>query len=153
MNCTQVRDSLADYSVGLLAGRRRLAVEQHLAICAACAAELRALQRTADLLELIPAETPPEGLWTGLSSRLAEQDMARVRPKVAGLWLRPAVAFATMMLVAFGIWRPWSRDLPPTPPGVTSTYVQTHLASAPTDVLGGEISRGLWLAGSAEMDR
>jgi anti-sigma factor RsiW len=155
MDCAHVREMLADYSVALVGGRRRKALEQHLAACPECAAELRALQRTAELVEMLPAQAPPDGLWDGLSYRLAResrQSAVRVRPRPAPLWLRPAIALATAALAAVGFWESWSGSLPPpTPPEVASSYVQAHLANSPTDVLGGEISRGLVLAESTEI--
>jgi predicted anti-sigma-YlaC factor YlaD len=153
MDCTSVRKHLADYSVGLVAGRRAHVMEQHLAQCQACGAELRALQRAAELVEMLPAQAPPEGLWDGLAHRLAHEQTAPARPRSAALWLRPAVGLAVMAAVALGIWQPWAQTLPATPPTVASTYVQSHLASAPADPLGGEISRGLVLAGSMELSQ
>jgi anti-sigma factor RsiW len=153
MDCAQIQKLLADHAVGLLRGRRARAVSQHLAACSACAKELRALQRTAELIELTPAAAPPDDLWAGLSRRLADERVTRVQPRLANLWLRPAVALAAVLLVALGLWRPWSGDLPPTPPAVASSYVQVHLAGAPTDMLGAETSRGLLLATAGETDR
>src|SRR5919199_1642583 len=54
-----VRDELSAYLDGELAPAARQAVDEHLAACAECRAELESLRQTRDLLRALPPVAPP----------------------------------------------------------------------------------------------
>src|SRR5919202_1120065 len=54
-----VRDELSAYLDGELSPGARRAVDDHLAACAECRAELEGLSRTRDLLRALPSVAPP----------------------------------------------------------------------------------------------
>lgn len=70
----------------------------HLAACAACAAELRALREQTEALADLPDLRPPVGDWEVLQARLVSEGLVRRRTGVAdGLavtpgWMRAAAA-------------------------------------------------------------
>ncbi len=91
------------YLDGELDARRRAALEEHLAICADCQERLeaaRALSRRASelLAELEPGavHVPP---WREIEGRAA----ARERAAPPRMWVRPSLAWAAALAVAFGV--------------------------------------------------
>ncbi|GIV15523.1 MAG: hypothetical protein KatS3mg022_0958 [Armatimonadota bacterium] len=113
MQCTHIKQKLADYSVGLLDERERAAVEAHLAQCASCAADLRALERVDRVLKAVEPEEPPAYLWQSIRARIeAEPQRTRIPfwqswftvPRLA---LGGAVAAAVLVAIAYlGMPRP-----------------------------------------------
>lgn len=104
MQCIEVRDKLADYSVGLLSERERRAIQEHLDGCASCRQELRALERVDRLLDAVPLEEPPAHLWQSIRSRIEAQPQP-VRPSFWRNWftlprLALGGAIAATLLVA-----------------------------------------------------
>lgn len=110
MQCTDIKKKLADYSVGLLDERERRAVAEHLAQCASCTAEWRALERVDRVLSAVEPEEPPTYLWQSIRVRIeAEPQRARASfwhgwftiPRLA---LGGAAAAAVLVaLVYFGV--------------------------------------------------
>ncbi len=110
-----VLDWIGAYLDGELHGGQRRRVEMHLAGCAACRAELDAMQALSARLHTnppMPARTPPEQFVAQVRLRLparATAPASRVR-QAAGLWLPLGVfglwAFSQAVLVvgAFGLW-------------------------------------------------
>lgn len=96
MTCETARDRLEAYLEGTLDPAVREAVDRHLAACAACRADLAALERLRPAVAALPREIPPpRDLWQGIGPRL--------RPRGAGrrvelpVWMLVA---ASLLLVA-----------------------------------------------------
>jgi hypothetical protein len=101
--CELFQDELAELALGILSGRSRSDVLDHVESCPRCTAELERLSIVADtLLQLTPEIEPPLGFELRLAERLQEGATAH-RPKrsrrVAAL---SAAAVATIVL-GFGL--------------------------------------------------
>jgi predicted anti-sigma-YlaC factor YlaD len=104
MKCADVRPLLEEYFEGVIFGRRAEAIAEHLAACAACAAELHQVERIAGALETIPRVAPAENLLRSISARIAELPAPRQRRLAAGWrWLGvvAAISVACLALVSF----------------------------------------------------
>ncbi|MEP7358135.1 MAG: zf-HC2 domain-containing protein [Anaerolineales bacterium] len=120
-----VLDWIGAYYDGELHGDRLRRVEAHLHACAACQAELAALQGLSARLQGSPprpARTPPEQFVAQVGLRLAprsaaEESRLRLR-QAAGLWLPLGVvtlwAFGQAVLLVSGLVL-WVVALPPLP--------------------------------------
>jgi anti-sigma factor RsiW len=109
-----VLDWIGAYHDGELHGDPRRRVEAHLLVCAACQAELEALQNLAVRLQAnppMPARTPPEQFVAQVRLRLPPRRVSapgreRLR-RVAGLWLPLGVlalwAFGQAVLLVSGL--------------------------------------------------
>lgn len=141
MKC-RMQKELASYQVGLLDPARAAAVEHHLRECPACRRELRALQRTADLLRPARQATPPAELWPLIRAQLRPRRSAPVFPA----W-RPALAAALVVMVLVGVlvMTPLAQHstLPLAPAGETATFDQVQLAAAWDTPLADRTALGL----------
>ena len=107
MTCEQARGRLDDYVDGTLGEAELHEVELHLASCAACAGEERALRAFLDRVAALPPELEPErDLWPGIAGRIASRSFPRA-------WWTPAagLAAAAAVVVALGatltrVWTP-----------------------------------------------
>jgi len=104
MACERFRDALTDVAAGAPAPAL---VQDHLAACAACRAELDARRRAlavadAEMAGLLATE-PSTGLAARIRTAVAE---AEPSPSPAGRfgWLWPATAAAATLLVALAVW-------------------------------------------------
>jgi anti-sigma factor RsiW len=88
MNCQQVRPQLAELLYGDVAPLEKTDVEKHLAYCAECSSEYRALANVRRLLDLPKAPASGAGL-PGVYRLLAERQAERMRR-----WRRVALALA-----------------------------------------------------------
>ena len=70
MTHAHVRRRLSAYLEADLSSAEEASLEGHLAECAACAGELRALRRAIELLHALPAPEPPDGLGDAVIGRL-----------------------------------------------------------------------------------
>lgn len=104
-DCRYGRERLDDYLDGALDQATRDAVDAHLAGCAACAEEVRALRALLDQARRLPRSlTPPPGVWAGIDRRL---DDGMVRGRIRRVvTLRPvtlAAAAAVLVLLTAGL--------------------------------------------------
>ena len=76
MRCEDVQPQLSDHLDGAIAPAEALAVESHLAGCAACRAELDDLRAVVKLLHAVPPEAMPAGLLGRISDALAVEEGA-----------------------------------------------------------------------------
>ncbi|HEU4395779.1 MAG TPA: zf-HC2 domain-containing protein [Planctomycetota bacterium] len=108
MKCDEAREHLAAHLDGEIDGAPRRAVDEHLAECAACAAEREALARAWRLLDLAGAPPAVPGTF---EARLRERIRAgprepigaeegRPRGRILGLPLPAAAAAAAVLLAA-----------------------------------------------------
>ena len=92
---------------GELKGRRLHQVEEHLAHCESCQAELDSLQRLSTLLKEVsaPEFTPKERFATQVNLRLPHQPVRAVRNHVieAGWWMIPIGLLAAWIFVSTAI--------------------------------------------------
>jgi anti-sigma-K factor RskA len=101
--CQMVQDDLAELALGILAGRERAEVLDHLESCAHCGAELESLSTAADtLLMLTPEIEPPLGFESRLSEKLreaAQRDRSRRFRRVSAF----AIAAVLVAVLGFGV--------------------------------------------------
>ncbi|MFB3882096.1 MAG: anti-sigma factor [Armatimonadota bacterium] len=98
MKCANVRLSLEEYFEGLTAGRRAAAIAEHVAGCAACAAELRQIERVAAALAVVREAQPPREMLRAVSVRIASLPAPAQRRIVAG-WRRVGLIAAAFVAV------------------------------------------------------
>jgi hypothetical protein len=99
--CDAVRADLAELALGVLAGRERSLLLEHIATCERCSAELEQLSMVADtMLQLAPEMEPPLGFEQRLFQKLRAAETVRApwRYRRASL-----VAAAAAVAVAAGV--------------------------------------------------
>ena len=127
MNCSQIRDLLADYSVGAVGWRRRRQMRDHLGRCPGCDRELRVLMASADLMRKLPAATPPDHLWTGIISRIEASEpvfASRRQPLIRSVVIAVAAIVTVAVLVSVKPRVP--QQVPVSSAGL---YVRSHLVA------------------------
>jgi Putative zinc-finger len=101
--CDAFQDDLAELALGILSGRDRVAVLEHVETCERCSAELERLSLVADaLLGLAPEIEPP----IGFELRLAERLQSPAAPRRARRHRHAsmlAVAALVLALLGFGL--------------------------------------------------
>ena len=106
----RLREDISAWVIGALEPAEAAALEEHMSTCESCARQARWLQpATGALLESVePMEAPPELRERVMSEVRA--DAARRQPAQSrergGFWnflLRPATAFAAVLLIAVGV--------------------------------------------------
>jgi predicted anti-sigma-YlaC factor YlaD len=98
VRCEQFKSRLAEYLVGALKGRARSRVEEHLRECAACRAEVAALERTGAILDAGLLFDAPDGTWDSISRRIA-QPARNVTRRLRWAWGAAASAVAIVLIV------------------------------------------------------
>jgi predicted anti-sigma-YlaC factor YlaD len=103
MGCEEIRDLLALYAGGESYDNERVAVEAHVAVCAACARELDQYREArANLAMLREGQAPPgtfKNLWSGVRADLFPQKEAT--PRLA--WFDAALRYAAVGMVGIAI--------------------------------------------------
>jgi anti-sigma-K factor RskA len=84
MSHEQASELLGAYALDAVDGEEFDELEDHLAGCPRCRAELDGLREVAAALGNT-VETPPEGLWSGIVSRLPERDEEAEAPPMPAL--------------------------------------------------------------------
>ena len=112
MKCGNLRDELME---AVLNGSELASpsVQEHLAVCPACAGEVASLRQTMDLLDEWRAPEPSPYFSARLRARMREEHTAQSPGWLA--WLRrPAVVTAAAALLAVGVgllegahWKSW----------------------------------------------
>lgn len=99
MNCNDLRERLPGLVYGHLAPEETLPVEEHLAACSSCQAEVAALRQLRPMLDALPAPSVRVDL-----SRLYQQAFEKQQRR-ASRWRRAAIlgvsAAAAVLVVAF----------------------------------------------------
>jgi anti-sigma factor RsiW len=124
--CEALRDDLAVYALGSLAGAELRAVEDHLGGCEHCRARLRWLEPAVDVLPAsVEQLEPPPSLRENLMATVraeaapaARQETERAPPAesareswwagLRGLLLRPATGMAALILLVAGVGAGWA---------------------------------------------
>lgn len=110
MSCKRYRDWMASAAADELPKNRRAELENHARECAACRQELQRVRTLFAAIDLgVTAQSAAEP-----SPRLMEQVRQRIRDEapVARWWNArwvPAVACATVLIVAVSVWTLWPR--------------------------------------------
>ncbi|HET7205297.1 MAG TPA: HEAT repeat domain-containing protein [Terriglobales bacterium] len=142
MKCEWIRENVVLYVYNELADDARFELEQHLARCPECAAELKAVRKFHASVSSLPVEEPTPNLLASSRMRLQE---ALETAEQGGLWQRltfdpwawlqqmrfsPALA-AALLIVGFGVGIGTSYSIfgNRTTPSITE---QADLESAPT---------------------
>ncbi|MCX6355939.1 MAG: zf-HC2 domain-containing protein [Candidatus Aureabacteria bacterium] len=73
MKCRKVKRLLSDYMDGFLDAESVGVLKEHFSRCSSCASDLKAMQRTRELISVKKAEYPPEAYWDGFWPRLRER--------------------------------------------------------------------------------
>lgn len=98
--CTEVHADLSEFALGILTGRERSRVLEHVASCAQCRVELEAFSAVSDrLVALAPQAEPP----VGFESRLIDRYHAESRrpPRRAVRIVSLAAAALALVVVGF----------------------------------------------------
>ena len=122
MRCAELRAHLPDYALEALPPAEMTAIGVHLDVCDACRRELALLGRVALLLEQLPPEEPPPGLWDRVAERLPAP-----RTGIRSWRWRLAVGLGTAaatLLLAFFAW--WSRPQQFAPLAAIPSAYRTH---------------------------
>jgi hypothetical protein len=102
MSCIEVRDRLADYSLGTLRSPDAQEVDRHLEWCAGCRKEAAELQEgVATVAFSMPVEVPPSYLERDIVERIATAAGRRKNTPRRGVFAL-AAATLTAMLLAVG---------------------------------------------------
>jgi hypothetical protein len=102
-SCEHFGDDLAELALGILSGRDRVAVLEHVESCERCSAELERLSLVADgLLGLAPEVEPPVGFELRLAERLQSPASPRrtLPRRRAGIL---AIAAVVLAVLGFGL--------------------------------------------------
>jgi len=128
MTCEETRDRLDDYVDGGLAEAELHELELHLAACAGCAAEERALRAFLERVAALPAEVNPgRDLWPGIAGRIAAPRVVALRPPIPAAlrraWWTPGAGLAAAAAVVVALGATLARVWTPAPPSPTGTGV------------------------------
>lgn len=101
MSCERFREKVEAFVDGALEGAERQAVAEHLALCAGCQKEARALRRLHEMLGASADRAPSNSLERSFSARLrAEVKSERRRAGFWARWLSPRFAFGALAVSA-----------------------------------------------------
>lgn len=102
MTCEKLRQDMME---ALLSGPQSVSPEmqQHLASCKACAAELASLQQTMSLLDEWQTPEPSPYFNTRLRARIREEGLAPAERSWLAWFRRPILAAAAALLLGLGI--------------------------------------------------
>jgi hypothetical protein len=95
--------TLHAYADGELASRRHAEVEEHLSLCAECRARLEAARSATGRATELLAELEPEPVHAPAWREIEDRASARARVTPRRSWLKPSLAAAAMIVVAFGL--------------------------------------------------
>jgi len=74
VECEKIKEKLYLYSVGSLSRRLRTKVDRHLSTCPECMKEFKAIEVAIGVVEKLPHEEPPEGMWSRVLLKIREQE-------------------------------------------------------------------------------
>ena len=138
MNCTTIRNCIAEYAVGLLSGQAKTEVESHLAECPSCRAEFEKQERVIAMVALVEPIEPPVDIWNEVYKRISStpvhptiwEQLWKGRYRRASRW---SLGFVTAALTALILY---THTVPPPVTKVSAQeYVGGHAIYASQDLL------------------
>ena len=101
LTCEKCEEILARYLCGALPPWSRSAVAKHLDQCPPCQQAIEAHYRLEMVLERLPDDDPPEGLWNRVANEVAQEKPGRERiPHASRMGWRPGLLVAAAGLTA-----------------------------------------------------
>jgi anti-sigma factor RsiW len=140
MKCEAARPLLESYLDGELERTAVDEIENHLAGCAACRAELAALEELRGALRALPRERAPADLRARLSA-IGELPVEAPRATNAGTWWKLAAAVLLGVAIGAGAMRWNPADRGPSAGGallardLLASHLRALAASSPVDVI------------------
>jgi anti-sigma factor RsiW len=120
MNCTTTSEHIDEYVDGTLEGAALHELELHLAGCAACREEERALRALLAEANALPDEIdPPHDLWPGIAARIEREGSFKL---LRGPWRLP-LGLAAAVVLASAAYFVWHSAPRPTAPAVAGPAV------------------------------
>jgi predicted anti-sigma-YlaC factor YlaD len=151
MDCTTARTRIEERADGVLPPNAAAGLEEHLASCAACAAENARAQAVGPLLrahtaaQARSAQPQLDAMWTRVSAGIAEQ---RARRRASWLqewfWLPAALALVVWALLIY----PTGAERPPFNPShfsVSFEDVESDTADVALVDKGEDLPRVIWI--------
>ncbi|MHB1001225.1 MAG: zf-HC2 domain-containing protein [Armatimonadota bacterium] len=138
MECKKIESLISEYSVGLIKGRLKSEIEDHLAGCPSCSSELEKLDNVMLLIDDMESVEPPVGLWNGVYNRIIEPqrplgtwDKIRIglHRKTVGWSIGLATAAVAITMIISNTHQPATSDM-----YVSNDYIQGHVVYASTDL-------------------
>lgn len=116
MGCEEIRDLLALYAGGESYENERVAVEAHVAVCAACARELDQYREDRANLALLREGSAPAGTWKSIWTAV-RADRFPAKPAPTTSWADHALRYAAVAVVglAIGLVAHFAQRAPLTP--------------------------------------
>ena len=126
----EFRDELAEFALGILDGRARAALIDHVEGCPECAQRLQELSATSDLLLYVPGGVePPLGFESGIIDRIRASETVPRRWRPRGWQLLAAAA--AVVAVSFGLgWTLEHTTTSPTTPAQAVGAMKVHVLEA-----------------------
>jgi len=153
--CDRIRKQLSYYAVGGVRGGAHARVERHLASCAACRAELTALERTGAIVTSVGPVPAPPGTWEAIRDQILDRPRQAV-PRPARRFWRVAIGVAALLIFALAVAfvRPFRAPQPPIAVAVeleaddtdTPATIESHLSAQWSAPLADEAAVGLRLS-------
>jgi len=144
MDCNETQKLLSEYSLDLVQGKTKVRIQEHLAACPTCSAELTKLERVMALIDDLQPLEPPQGLWNGVYNRITSPEAEhKVRQPAWGFFRRPVYRWvACLAAVLFVAIFTFSRAHYPGPQEhfVVNEYVQSHVTTSSQDFLSDTVS-------------
>jgi anti-sigma factor RsiW len=151
MKC-RTNQKLAAYQVGALNPHERAEVERHLHGCAACRAEMAALERTAQLLRPMPTADAPPQVWAHVARQLTPRHAGRrVAVPQRRNWMPAFAAAILVLIVALAVVLPLMHGHFAGAPSEVA-YADLQLAAAWDTPLADKAALGLALLATEEVD-
>lgn len=138
MDCEQVRAELAEFALGVVPGRERAAILEHLDHCEDCNAEVEQLVALTDVIDqLAPQGDPPLGFEVRVLERLRMLDASK-SSRVPRRWVFAAAASLLLVLgvgLALGVGLSGSNGVK----APSALSVRSETLRSPTGVDRGDV--------------
>jgi predicted anti-sigma-YlaC factor YlaD len=136
MKCDDVRKLISEAPLG---DPRASGVEAHIANCPDCAAELRAMRKTVQLVESVEPIEPPAGLWNCVRNAIGEPVQPRSAPaRWNAVWQTGIACVALAALILFAS----PHQHPITESYAFGSFMNGHVEYASRDALSDPVALG-----------